>query len=230
MRRAPTAPGRRRSNPLRVWFKQHEGRVVNKWVHYLDVYHRHFAPFRGRPVTLLEFGVNRGGSLQMWRDYLGPQARIIGVDVDPECAAFAAEGIEVVIGDQEDRQFLRDLVARIGPLDIVVDDGGHTMRQQIATFEEVWPAVVDGGVLVVEDLHTSYWNGYGGGLRREGTFVEYVKGLVDQLHAWHSRQPEPEVDDYTRTIRGMHVYDSIVVLDKGTVDRPRARRSGHRGR
>jgi hypothetical protein len=163
----------------------------------------------------------------MWKHYFGPKARIFGVDINPACASLGEDQIEIVIGDQEDRGFLRELAERIGDIDVVIEDGGHTMTQQIATFEELWPHVVDGGVYLTEDLHTSYWPAWGGGLRREGTFIEYAKGLIDQQHAWHARRdPSFKVDQYTRTIRGMHVYDSVIVLDKGRVRKPVHRKTG----
>jgi len=124
---------------------------------------------------------------------------------------------------------LRSLREDLGPIDVVIEDGGHTMTQQINTFEEIWPAVRSGGVFLIEDLHTSYWAKYGGGLRREGTFIEYTKDLVDQINAWHSHDKAAlDVDEYTTSIRGMHVYDSIVVFDKGKVRRPTHERTGVR--
>ncbi len=218
---------RQGSNPLEEYFLANRGRLIHKWMHYFDIYDRHFAPYRGRKLTIVEFGVSHGGSLQMWRHYFGRRAAITGVDVNPACAALGDDGIDVVIGDQEDRGFLRDLADRVGMIDIVIEDGGHTMAQQIATFEELWPRVRPGGIYLVEDLHTSYWPAYGGGYRRPGTFIEYAKNLIDQQHAWHSREPESlQVDAYTRSIRGMHVYDSIIVFDKGRVTRPINERRG----
>ena len=86
----------------------------------------------------------------------------------------------------------------------------------------------DGGVFLIEDLHTSYWNRYGGGYKRAGTFIEYAKDLIDQQNAWYSRDPESfRVDEYSRTIRGMHVYDSIIVFDKAPVPKPTNQRTGH---
>src|SRR5262245_3116872 len=59
-------------NPLQSYFDAHtEGRGIWKWTHYFDIYHRHLSKFIGREVHLLEIGVYSGGSLQMWRDYLG---------------------------------------------------------------------------------------------------------------------------------------------------------------
>src|SRR3954452_23932755 len=173
-------------NPLEAYFRANPGRRIHKWVHYFDIYHRHLAQYRGKPITVVEFGVSHGGSLQMWKHYFGRKARIIGVDIDPHCSAFAERRVEVVIGDQEDRGFLRQLRDRVGPIDVVIEDGGHTMAQQINTFEVLWPAVRDGGVFLLEDLHTSYWEHYGGGYKRPGTFIEYAKDLIDQINAWHS--------------------------------------------
>jgi hypothetical protein len=82
-------------------------------------------------------------------------------------------------------------------------------------------AVRDGGVYLVEDLHTSYWDDYGGGYQQPGTFIEYAKNLIDQQNAWHSRDGQVfRPDAYTQTIRGMHVYDSVIVFDKARVERP----------
>lgn len=214
-------------NPLERYFQANEKRLIHKWLHYFDIYHRHFARFRGKPVTIVEFGVSHGGSLQMWKEYFGPQARIIGVDINPKCAAVAEPQVEVVIGDQGDREFLRSLAAKVGRIDVLIEDGGHTVEQQIATFEEMWPSVVDGGVFLMEDLHTNYWESHGGGLRREGTFIEYAKKLIDQQNAWHARNDDSfVVDDYSRTIRGIHVYDSIIVFDKARVAKPRTKKTG----
>jgi cephalosporin hydroxylase len=216
-------------NPLTDYFLANNGRLIHKWMHYFDIYHRHFQPYRNKPVTIVEFGVSHGGSLQMWKSYFGPEARIVGVDINPQCANLGEPQIEIVIGDQEDRQFLKSLANKVGDIDVLIEDGGHTMSQQIATFEELWPNIVKGGVFLMEDLHTSYWPKYDGGLRREGTFIEYAKKLVDQQHAWHSRdKSEFDVDEYTRSIAGMHVYDSIIVFDKATVTRPRTKRTGTR--
>lgn len=215
-------------NPLEKYFRTNKKKLIHKWVHYFDIYHRHFERFRGKRVVVLEFGVNQGGSLEMWRHYFGRRAMIYGVDIDPRCARLSGRRTKIFIGDQEDREFLRSIAAEIGRIDVLIEDGGHTMGQQIATFEELYPHVSDDGVFLIEDLHTSYWPHYGGGYHRPGTFMEYAKGLTDQLNAWHSKDPDFAVDDFTRTTRSMHFYDSIVVFEKGAVAKPHAERSGKR--
>jgi hypothetical protein len=213
-------------NPLEKYFRANDKRLIHKWMHYFDIYHRHFDRFRGRPVTILEFGVSHGGSLQMWRHYFGRKARIYGVDIDPRCAELGDRRTKIFIGDQEDRDFLRSIADEIGPVDVLIEDGGHTMGQQVATFEEFYSRMSPDGVFLIEDLHTSYWKSYGGGYRRAGTFVEHAKGLTDQLNAWHSREEGLVVDDFTRTTRSMHFYDSIVVFERGPVEKPHAERIG----
>jgi hypothetical protein len=110
---------------------------------------------------------------------------------------------------------LRSVVAEMGGVDIVLDDGSHVARHQRASFEVLFPLLEVGGLYVVEDLHTAYWAKFGGGLRRRGTFVEVVKDLADDMHApYHRRSakalpPGCAVDSIT-------LHDSLVVIRKGT--------------
>ena len=88
------------------------------------------------------------------------------------------------------------------------------MTQQIITSGELFPAVKETGVYLVEDLHTSYWDEYRGGYKKSGTFIEYAKDFIDNLNAWHSRDPQLASDAITRSTTGMHFYDSVLVLEK----------------
>jgi len=175
----------------------------------------------------LEFGVSQGGSLQMWRHYFGSGAQVFGVDINPNCSRFEEPGVKIFIGDQGDRKFLRELTKTLPKIDILIDDGGHTMQQQIRTFEELFPLVAANGVYLCEDLHTSYWREFGGGTRRRGTFIEYSKNWIDALNAWHTQQPRRlSVSEFTRSVHSVHYYDSIVVLEKRPMVPPTHRRVG----
>lgn len=215
-------------NPLEDYFRRNESRLIHKWLHYFEIYHRHFERFRNRPVVVLEFGVDQGGSLEMWREYFGPSAKIYGVDIDPRCRQFEDHNIQIMIGDQADKEFLRQVVATIGaPIDVVIEDGGHRMRQQKMTFRHIYPHMSDDGCFLTEDTHTSYWRRFGGGFRRKGTFMEFAKARIDQLNAWHSRSPEFQVNDFTRSTRSIHFYDSVVVFERGSRTQPERRITGH---
>lgn len=214
-------------NPLRELFEKHTGRLVNRWLHYLDVYHQHFGRYRGHSPVVLEIGIFHGGSLELWHKYFGAGLQLYAVDIDPECRKFEDEKTRILIGDQADRAFLAQVRREVPPVDILIDDGGHTMDQQIATFEELFPHVTERGVYVCEDLHTSYWNEYGGGYREPGSFIEYSKRLIDKLNAWHSRDPaQLAADDFTRSAYAMHYYDSMLVIEKRPLQPPRKIYSG----
>ncbi|MDA1013904.1 MAG: class I SAM-dependent methyltransferase [Planctomycetota bacterium] len=224
------------ANPLLDYFEKNDKRLIHKWMHYFDIYHRHFAAYRNQQPRILEFGVSHGGSLQMWKEYFGPGAKIHGVDLNPQCQDLEEDDIRIFIGDQEDRGFLRELAETIGPVDILIDDGGHTMNQQIATFEELYPLVAMPGVYLAEDLHTSYWKGFGGGVRKKASFIEYSKRLIDQLNAWHVyRRPTGfslgdriEVDALTRSAYSMSYYDSVFVIEKAEIAEPAHRTTGNK--
>jgi hypothetical protein len=197
------------------FFENHDHRLIHKWMHYFEVYDRHFSRFRDQPISLIEFGVSHGGSLQMWKHYFGPQAQIYGVDIDPRCATLAEDRITILLGDQENRDSLRNINHILPKFDIIIDDGGHTMMQQTITLDEMYGHLKDGGIYVCEDLHTSYWPGhFGGGCGNPNTFIEYSKRLIDQLNAWHSKDERLAVNEFTHSAFGMHFYDSMLVIEK----------------
>ena len=208
-------------NDLERYFTENTGRIIQKWKHYFEIYDRHFSRFRGSDVHVVEFGVSHGGSLQMWKNYFGPDCRIFGIDINPHCKTLEEERIEIFTGDQEDRQFLRSLTKKIPRIDILIDDGGHKMRQQINTFEELFHCVDENGVYLCEDLHTSYWPNWGGGYKKRGSFIEYSKDFIDYINAWHSvRSDRLSVTDFTRSVHSLHFYNSILVIEKQPIEQP----------
>jgi hypothetical protein len=214
-------------NSLRDYFDANRGPLLNKWLHYFDVYDRHFTRYRGREMVMIEVGVYHGGSLGMWTSYFGPRARIVGIDVNPRARKFAGDQVDVMIGDQADRAFLRSVRERYPRVDIVLDDGGHSMVQQITTFEELFDTVADDGVYMVEDTHTSYWTEYGGGLDAPDSFLAYTKRLVDQLNAWHVREwADKPKEKFARSAWSLTWYDSIVAIEKRPKSAPEARMTG----
>ncbi|MFN3867583.1 MAG: class I SAM-dependent methyltransferase [Hyphomicrobiaceae bacterium] len=203
--------------------------MVNKWSNYLPVYERHLGRFQGQRITMLEIGISQGGSLDVWERYFGPAARIVGVDIDKRCTKFARDHIHVEIGSQEDPDFLLYLVRKYGPFDFILDDGGHTMTQQITTFRTLYPHVTSPGVFMTEDTHTSYEAKFGGGLNNPDSFMNYAKQFADWLHGWHV----PEVaklapSGFLQSTASVHFYDSIVVLEKAPQRRPYMIRRGER--
>jgi hypothetical protein len=146
---------------------------------YFDSYDHFFSKYRNQNITFVEIGVLGGGSLFMWRDYFGPNARIVGVDLNPKAKKWESEGFEIYIGSQSDTKFWEDFTENVGLIDVVLDDGGHSYEQQIITTECLLKSMNNGGIIVVEDTHTSYMDGFG---PKSKSFIEYTKQLIDDVN------------------------------------------------
>lgn len=78
-------------NDLEKYFSENTGHLMDKWIHYFEIYDRHFSRYRGTDVHLVEFDVFQGGSLQMWKEYFGSRAKIYGIDINPDCKQLEEE-------------------------------------------------------------------------------------------------------------------------------------------
>lgn len=206
-----------KDNDLYKFFMNEPHNIIDKWFHYFEVYDLYFKRFRNKNIVFCEVGVFKGGSLQMWQNYFGENAQIIGVDVDEKCKKYEERNVSIEIGDQADPAFWSYFKKKYPKVDVLLDDGGHMMNQQIVTFENMFPHISKNGIYMCEDMHTSYWESHRGGYRRYGTGIEYFKGLVDSINAILAEEPYLEVGYNTRNIGGLHFYDSIVVVEKSRV-------------
>lgn len=201
---------------------------AHKWIHYLALYDAAAAPLRERPIRMLEIGVYRGGSLEMWKRYLHPGSQIVAVDIDPNCRQYdnPNDNVHVRIGDQADAKFLRSLVAEFGPFDFILDDGSHFASLTIASFNHLFlDGLASPGIYLVEDTHTAYWRTH---RDQPYTFMDLAKDLVDLMHSHYQthdselffRRGAPErVESVTvpricAEISDIEFHDSIVLIHK----------------
>lgn len=225
-----------RSSQLAQLAQERKGEAFLKWWQYFDAYSRELDGLaadsregrRASPLKVLEIGVWRGGSLGLWRDYFGPDAVIFGVDIDPNSARHDGKDGSIRIGSQIDDRFMNSVVAEMGGVDVVIDDGSHVSGDVIHTLRNLWPQLSNEGLYFVEDLHTSYWPAWGGGLRRSDSSIEALKSLVDVLH-----QPyfQKDADAFSLGISRDELfsatfYDSVAVLSKKVSGPPRPFRGG----
>ena len=199
------------------------GNPFSKWWHYFAIYDRLLGAVaersrRGileRPLRILEIGVDRGGSIDLWRHYFGESAVIYGIDVNPHCASLDVAG-EIRIGSQTDQDFLRSVVAEMGGIDIVIDDGSHVSSHVIASLTALFPLLSEDGRYIIEDLHTSYWPEWGGGLRRRNTSIEFLKRLVDVLNQpyFGARVTKGATGIDHASLLSVEFFDSVAVLTK----------------
>jgi cephalosporin hydroxylase len=211
----PEAARHRKSaspGPLEQLFFEHHGRPVNKWLHYLPFYDEVFRNLQGKPIRILEIGVQYGGSLELWRKYFGPEAVIYGIDINPKCGEGVTPPTQFRAGSQDDPSFLQAVVAEMGGVDVIIDDGSHVAQHQTASFRSLWPLLNVEGIYVIEDLHSSYWPDFEGGLRRPGTAIELVKQLIDDMHAWYHTEHEALASGLE--LGSIRVTDSIAAITK----------------
>jgi hypothetical protein len=212
---------------MNLWhdFQTNNGKVIHKWVHYFPIYERHLSDSRNKTITFLEIGVSKGGSLQMWSRFFGPLATIVGIDIDPSCKQHESDGVHVRLGDQSDPRFLNEIINEFGPPDIVLDDGSHRMDHILASFQFLYPKLPKTGLYIVEDLHTAYWEEYGGGVNKTDTFINVSKNFIDRLNADHSRGVI-EPDFITKNTFSIAFYDSVIVMERGTIPYKKAPQIG----
>lgn len=174
---------------------------------YFQVYEDLFSQYVGKAITFIEIGILNGGSLHMWREYFGPQARIIGVDLNPAAKKWEKDGFEIYIGSQSDPAFWQSLFASVGNVDVVLDDGGHTNYQQIITSDRCLPHINDGGMLVIEDVHTSYFHEFGN--PSPFSFINFAKRVVDSINARFPRVNAVK-NHYGKCVYSVNFFESIV--------------------
>ncbi len=166
---------------LRTLYAEHQGKVSDKWELYLDVYERILAPWRERPVTLVEVGIQNGGSLELWPRYFVNGVAFVGCDVDSKCAALVFDDarVSVVVAGINTPVASEAILARVPSWDIFIDDGSHTSADIIHAFCNYFRFLKPGGIYIVEDLHCSYRPRYGGGIVCASSSMNFFKLLCD---------------------------------------------------
>ncbi|MAF25943.1 hypothetical protein CL634_10265 [bacterium] len=209
-------------NKLEEFFENKPKRFqLHKLMHYFEIYDRHFSKYVDKQPSILEVGVDYGGSVEMWDDYFGEGCKIYGVDLSERSKEIEKymPNVKITLGDQGSVDFWDEYKKQTPKFDIIIDDGGHRMEQQITTFECMYDHIKDDGVYLCEDLHTSYFPKYGGGFKKPSTFIEYSKNFIDYINVWWwdhngSKETNPSDFEFRKKTNSIHFYDSVVVLEK----------------
>ena len=126
-----------------------------KNISYLDIYEKFFNVKRLEVKTFVEIGVLNGSSLKVWEEYF-PNATIYGIDINPECKKYEKGRVKIIIGDQNDDDFLKSLSEQLKDIDVLLDDGSHITNHQIKTFNYLYKNINKNGLYIIEDLRNSY--------------------------------------------------------------------------
>jgi hypothetical protein len=174
-------------------------------------------------MLVLEIGVGgyeserAGGSLRVWRDYF-LRSRIVGVDLHPKQVQLGRR-VAFRQADQSSSVELLAVVEEFGVPDIVIDDGSHIGPHVWASFDALFPLMPPGALYAIEDLHTSYWPDYLGGVPApHDSAIALVQSLVGDAQAFdptfrrwphHERPPVPR-----HGVRAAHIYPGLAIVER----------------
>lgn len=199
--------------------------IVHSYTHH---YQDHFNRIKNNKLNILEIGVGgykspvRGGaSLRMWKKFFR-KSKINGIDIYDK-SGLEEKRIKTFRGSQIDENFLESVIKDIGPPDIIIDDGSHMNDHIIKSFKILFPRLKAGGVYVIEDIQTSYWESYGGNSKNiedSKTAINYFRSLINGLNhkEFMIRDYEPNFMD--RHIVSMHFYHNLIFIYKGENSEP----------
>lgn len=183
-------------------YAQHSGLSSDKWSLYLKKYDQLFTLMRSQPISMLEIGVQNGGSLEIWAKFFSNSPLIVGCDINPKCGSlqFNDSRIRMVVGDINSNEVCAEIEALSAQYNIVIDDGSHTSPDIIQTFLRIFPVLSDDGIYVAEDLHCSYWAEFSGGINHELSSINFFKSLADIVNFEHWGTIETRCDYLSRFV------------------------------
>lgn len=198
---------------------------------YTRIYSKYFKALKNDPITFLEIGIYKGSSVKLWEAYF-PKAELHFIDIDPNLILYHSKRSQYHFIDQSNVTDLQNFAKTLKKeLDVIIDDGGHTMVQQITSLTALFPFVKSGGLYIIEDLHTSYWKEYGGygskenPLSGEKTTIGFLKYLIDEINFVGASTGKASFDGspfffierldfWKRNVYSIHFYDSICIIIK----------------
>lgn len=169
-------------------FSENDGKISDKWSGYLNFYNHRFEYFKDKINSLLEIGVQNGGTIELWAKYFKNADYLIGIDIDENISniEFFDQRISVHVGDAS-KKVIADSIFEKYPsgFDLIIDDGSHTSKDIISSFGYFFDQLNLNGLYVVEDLHCSYWKEWGGGVLHPYSSLAFFKKIVDVINHEH---------------------------------------------
>lgn len=195
-------------------YQSHTGKVSDKWALYLREYDRLFAPYREQAISLLEIGIQNGGSLEIWSQYFPNASTLIGCDINPDCGnlSFDDPRIAVVVGDATKPEVMANVLAQSAQFDLIIEDGSHISSDIVKAFALYFPALKSGGLFVAEDLHCSYWSEYEGGIYHPYSSMSFFKHIADMINHehWGVRKKRTELIAGFKELSNFELSESLL--------------------
>jgi hypothetical protein len=209
--------------------------AIAKPLKFYAIYDRYFAEFAGKSVTFLELGVHTGESLKVWASYF-PNGTVIGLDLaetGPDVSAYP--NIVYESADQADCVRLETICKTHAPdgLDLIIDDASHIGHSCATSYAVLFPHLKPGGLYIIEDWGTGYYDDWPDGGHYQKMKVEavdglvpkrlpshdfgmvgFVKSLIDEVAGDHVRPTLGSALRRTDTMEFMHIYKMFAIIKK----------------
>ena len=182
---------------------------------FINLYEYYFERFKDKEINVLEIGVERGDSLRMWREYF-TKAKICAIDLIDR--NILVNNTDIMIGDQSDYNFLKQVVDKYGMFDVIIDDGSHQCKHIIKSFNFLFNYLNNDGIYVVEDLQTSYQPRYGGSrfnLYKKASSMNFLKRLADSINYEHKDRPFYKRTQFDGLVKSIFFHQNIAFVTKG---------------
>ncbi len=185
---------------------------------YLPHYWKHFRDIRHQVTKVLEIGIQSDRSIKMWEEFF-PNAEIYGIDIEPDCLAFAGNRRKIFIGNQIDETFLNNVLKEAGgAFDIIIDDGSHRVYHQLKSFNILFPKLKSHGIYVIEDTGACVGD-------TQLKTIKQIKKLVDKImyfpkglsfDKWSSLESfDSRADWESKNIVGISFHRWICFIERG---------------
>ncbi|WP_213952842.1 class I SAM-dependent methyltransferase [Variovorax sp. dw_954] len=202
----------------------------------MPIYEAYFDALRSDSISLFEIGVQNGGSLESHAAYFPNAKCIIGCDINPDCRnlEFREENIHVVVGDAGAPATKQEILDICGSFDFIIDDGSHKSDDIVRNFSLYFPCLKANGIFIIEDLHCSYWQDFGGGLHNEKSAQSFLKLLADIINFEHwgvakTRRQfideafpgvlSDDAEEWLASIYSVQFFNSVCVIRKAETSR-----------
>jgi hypothetical protein len=206
--------------------------VSDKWSSYIEIYDKIFDKFSDKEISIVEIGVQNGGSLEVYNQYFPNSEVIIGIDNNEGCRKlkFTTNKIKLIIGNAAEKSIIPKLNNYAPKYDIIVDDGSHTSEDIIRSFSNLFSLIKNNGIYVIEDMHTSYFQSCQNGLYAPfsaNTFFKLISDIINYEFWNNNLKPSDILNDFKKkynfqlsdydctSIKSISFYNSVCVIEKG---------------
>ena len=171
---------------LKDLYQNHFGKVTHKWSIYFDQYEEKLSPYKKFPIKLFEIGIENGGSLEIFSKYFSNAELLLGCDIQPKCGEllYDKSNIKVIVGGVNEEKTKSEIIKH-SKFDIIIDDGSHGSADIVKAFCNYFNYLKDDGLFIIEDLHCSYWEEWGGGIFYPLSSINFFKRLIDIINYEH---------------------------------------------